>query len=289
VKNDALYALARVALALVTWMPAAVLRAMGRALGAMAYAVFAPARRTAMANVARVFPELDARARRRLVRRCYATLGAELGNAVARLRGGAAVLPLSDDARTVLESARAEGCGVVFASAHLGPWEAVAASLVAHGVPLTTIARESYDPRLTALYDRLRGGHGVRAIYRGSAGAAARIVRVLRHSGVLGAPMDLRSRVASRDVAFLGHPAPTAVGPARLALRTGAAVVVGTAAPRADGALHVTAARIPTSDLAPGDAGELALTARINDELSRRILALPHAWPWMHARWPAEP
>jgi lauroyl/myristoyl acyltransferase len=110
--------------------------------------------------------------------------------------------------------------------------------------------------------------------------------------------MDLRGRVPSCAVPFLGHPAPTAIGPARIALRTGAAVVVGTAAPdeaRTDtSSLVVTATRIRTDDLrgsrgTPDGSGDfLALTARINDELSRRILALPHAWPWMHERWSAE-
>ena len=53
--------------------------------------------------------------------------------------------------------ARREGRGVLFPSAHLGPWERVAPSLVACGVPLVTLARESYDPRFSRLYERLRG------------------------------------------------------------------------------------------------------------------------------------
>ena len=97
--------------------------------------------------------------------------------------------------------------------------------------------------------------------------------------------MDLRSRVPSCDAPFLGHPALTAVGPARIALRARAAVVVGTAAPGPDGSLVVTATRIDSSDLTRDEGGALELTRRINGELSRRILALPHAWVWMHERW----
>jgi len=113
----------------------------------------------------------------------------------------------------------------------------------------------------------------------------ARIVRALRGGGVLGFPMDLRARVSSCEAPFLGHPASTAVGPARIALRTGAAVVVGTVAPRG-ASLVVTATRISAKGL-PLQAEEAAidLTMRINGELSRRIMALPHAWVWMHERW----
>jgi KDO2-lipid IV(A) lauroyltransferase len=286
-KNDALWVLASLALATARPWPLAALRASGRVLGRAAHWLAGNARRTALANVALVFPELDARGRRELVRRCFAELGAYLGETVALLhrRGNATPLPLSREARAVLDDARAEGRGVVFASAHLGPWERVAASLVAAGVPLVALARESYDPRFSRLYERLRAAHGVRVVWRGAPGAAARILRTLRSGDVLGVPMDLRSRVASCDAPFLGHPAPTAIGPARIALRSGAPVVVGTAAPADDGSLVVTATRIAVTGLPADGSAATALTARINAELSRRIVAMPHAWVWMHDRF----
>jgi len=99
--------------------------------------------------------------------------------------------------------------------------------------------------------------------------------------------------VPSRSVRFLGHPAPTPIGPARIALRVRCPVVVGTAAPGVDAGNEapwcVTATRIATDDLdgSQSEDAELELTTRINDELSRRILAAPHAWVWMHDRWAA--
>ncbi len=308
-KNDVIWAMAASALAATHRVPVAALRTIGRGLGLVAYVLVGRARRTALANVGLVFPDLDALARRALVRRSFATLGELLGETVALLgaSGGPSPLALDAASRAVIEDARAEGRGVVFVSAHLGPWERVAASLVAAGVPLVTVARESYDPRFTRLYERLREARGVRVVWRGRPAAAIRMVRTLREGGVLGMPMDLNGRVPSSAVPFLGHPARTAIGPARIALRTGAAVVVGTAAPDgtqrdAGPSLTVTATRIRTEDLhVPRDreqandrgaldapARVLALTARINDELSRRILALPHAWPWMHPRWSHE-
>jgi KDO2-lipid IV(A) lauroyltransferase len=160
---------------------------------------------------------------------------------------------------------------------------------VASGIPLVTLARESYDPRFSRLYDRLRGGHGVGVVWRSSPGAAARILRTLRAGHVLGAPMDLRSRVPGCLAPFLGHAAATPIGPARIALRTGSPVVVGTAAPQTvegtSAGWCVTATRIPTGDLDSSEQAAIELTARINGELSRRILAMPHAWVWMHDRW----
>jgi KDO2-lipid IV(A) lauroyltransferase len=291
-KNDLIFVVAVFALAASRAVPLVALRALGAALGAAAHALAGKARRTALANVRLVFPEMGEGARRALVRRSFITMGELLADAVALLRPrGGPLLALAPDARAVIDEALGEGRGVIFASAHLGPWERVAASLAAAGVPLTTLARESYDPRFTRLYERLRGARGVRVVWRSSArsmAATAGIVRTLRGGGVLGIPMDLRARVPSCESPFLGHPARSPVGPARIALRTGAAVVVGTVAP-VGASLVITATRISTSGLdskgSKGQGAERDLTTRINRELSRRILALPHAWVWMHERW----
>jgi KDO2-lipid IV(A) lauroyltransferase len=288
-KNDLVWAVAALALATARRLPLGVLRVLGHAMGVVAHALAGPARRTALANITLVFPALDGRGQRALVRRCFSTLGGTVGETLAVLgrNGGPAPLELTREASLVLARAQGEGRGVVFASAHLGPWERVAASLVAAGIPLVTLARESYDPRFSRVYERLRNAGGVRVIWRGTPGATTRIVRTLKSGDVLGVPMDLRARVPSIDTKFLGHEAPTALGPARIALRARAPVVVGTVAPGKDGRLVISATRIQADDLQPDSAGTRTLTLRINDELSRRILALPHAWVWMHPRWPA--
>ncbi|MDB4992962.1 MAG: Lipid biosynthesis lauroyl acyltransferase [Myxococcaceae bacterium] len=286
-KNDVIYALVRVALAIASLASAPTLRRVGRGLGWLAHLVLPGERRRARANVRRVLPGSSEAERLSIVRDTFLELGEHLGDAVASLRAGSeiALIELPATERAKLDEAVRSGRGVLFVSAHLGPWERVAATIVAAGYPFTTIARESYDPRLTSLYEKLRGGRGVRAIYRGEARAPVAMVRTLRKGELLGVPMDLRSRVTSIDVPFLGLAASTPVGPARIALRTGACVVVATIAPTPSGTLALTVTPIATHDLLPGAAGELALTTRLNDELSLRILALPRAWPWMHPRW----
>jgi KDO2-lipid IV(A) lauroyltransferase len=284
-KNNVLYGLASTALALASPLPTSWLRAIGRALGRLAYAALPKPRRTAHENLARAFPDLRQAERRSMARRAYIELGGYLGDAVALLAGHPlSALPIAEASHRALLTALEEGRGVVFASAHLGPWERVAGSLVAAGIPLTTMAREGYDARFTRILDKLRRTLGVPAIYRGASNAHVRVMRTLRRGGVLGSPMDLRSRVPSIPTPLFGVPAATAVGPARIALRTGAALVVGTAAPGAHG-LQITVTRVETGDLVAGVEGEATLTARINEELSRRILALPEGWVWMHPRW----
>jgi Kdo2-lipid IVA lauroyltransferase/acyltransferase len=288
-KNGVLWLLVNGVLAVLSPLSVVALTRVGQALGALVFRVGGAHRLTAEENLARVFPELPRGERVALTARVYRRLGALLGETVALLGNARRldVILFEAGSREVLDAALACGGGVVFASAHLGPWERVAASLVRHGYPLTTIAREPYDPRFASLYDRLRGGAGVRVIYRGDPSAATRLVRCLRQGGLLGVPMDLASRVPSISVPLLGHVARTPVGPARVALRTGAKVVVGTVVPggTTDQPLCIRVTALDTQDLATGAVGEQALTRRINDELSRRILLSPDAWPWMHPRW----
>jgi len=286
VKNDALYALATAALFAARQAPLGALAALGAGVGALAHVAWGSGRRVALANVARALPEASERERRALVRESFRRLGSYLADAVAQLDGRALLprLTVDDESLATMAEARAGGRGVLFASGHLGPWERVAAALVAHRIPLVTIAREPYDPRFASVYEALRERHGVGVIYRGHAGAPTRIVRTLRRGGVLGVPMDLATRAPSVLVPFLGHPAPTPIGPARLALRAGARVVVGTFAPP----WRVAITAIDTADLDASADAELELLARINGELSRRVLASPEGFLWMHPRWGTE-
>lgn len=276
-KNDVLFVAIEAALAIATRLSPNVLRHAGRALGAFAHAFVPPAKRIARANVARAFPEMSERDVNALVRKNYRRLGERLAEAVGSLdpRSELSPLPFAPGALETLKDALAEGRGMVFASAHLGPWERVAATLVSAGLPLAAVAREAYDPRLTPIYDRLRGGRGVRVIYRSEPRAAAKLLRTLRSGGMLGIPMDLASRVPSIEVPFLDIPAKTPIGPAKLAVRTGAAVVVGTIGREG----MITTTRI---EAAPDS---IQLTARINEELSRRIREIPEEWVWMHPRF----
>ena len=286
-KNDAIFVAATSAWWLCGRLPARALALLGRAVGAMGHAVLASERSRAIAHVRRALPELTKGQARALVRACFRQLGIALGETVAASRSPVALLTMSEGALATINSARAEGRGVILPSAHLGPWERVAATLVARGVPLVTLVRESYDPRLDVLLGGVRAAAGVRTIPRGSPHAAIRIVRALRAGDVLGAPMDLRSRVPSAPVPFLGLSAPTAIGPARIALRSRAPVVV-CSLERTGGGLTITATRVHVRASDALDPA-LELTRVINDELSRRILTAPELWPWMHPRWDAHP
>jgi KDO2-lipid IV(A) lauroyltransferase len=247
----------------------------------------------AVSNLSRVYADADPAWLGDAARDVFQNLGRNLTDSVALLDPTEApgrTLDVTAEAREVLTRALAEGRGVVYVTCHLGPWERMAALLAERGFPITTVARESYDRRFHGLlYERLRNSRYIEVIYRGNVGAPFAIVRALRRGRVVGFLMDLPGRIPSRPVALLGQPSRVAVGPARIALRTGSPVVVGTPGPGTDGKLEVRISRLYTDDLAPDELGESLLTERMADALSDRIRSLPSHWPWMHPSFADSP
>jgi len=289
-KNDVLFAAASAGIRLGLTLPRSWLEPSGALLGLAAYALLGRARRATIDNLALVHPELDAAARRTLARAIFRSLGRNLTDTLALLdprEDPARSLTVSPSSERVLAEALALGRGVIYATCHLGPWERMAALLAQRGFPITTVARESYDPRFHALvYERLRAGRNVHAIYRGEPTAPIAIVRALRRGRVLGLLVDMPGRVATQAVTWLGLPSRMPIGAARLALRLQSPVVVGTPAPHGAG-LEIRIVKLETDDLAPGDSGESELSQRIADALSERIRLLPTHWPWMHPTFSA--
>ena len=284
-KNAAIFGAASVGIRLGLALPRTWLEPTGAWLGLAAYALLGRARRATIDNLGLVHPELDETARRTLARATFRALGCNLTDTLALLdpqENPARSLSVSAASEQVLAEALAGGRGVIYATCHLGPWERMAALLAQRGFPITTVARESYDPRFHALvYERLRAHRNVQAIYRGQPSAPIAMVRALRRGRVLGLLLDMPGRIATQGVNWLGLPSRMPVGAARLALRLRSPIVVGTPAPKSAG-LEIRIARLRTEDLAPGDRGEAELCQRIADALSERIRLLPTHWPWMH-------
>lgn len=284
-KNDVLWLSAMLSLALASSLPRRWLSGAGRGLGLVLHELLTSARHRARNNVALCFPDWNEQTCADFVRDNFRTLGENLADTIALLDAreeADRTLELPEVSSKVLSEALSRGKGVVFITAHLGPWERMAAVLAARGFPISTVARESYDPRFDALYEKLRRPRGVEALYRGREGAPIAIVRALRKNRVVGFPIDLPGRISTVPVKLLGHASRLPVGPARIALRTGAPIVVGTPAPGAGGRLRIHIAPLDTEALSSDATAETTLAQRMADALSERIRALPRHWIWMH-------
>jgi len=185
-----------------------------------------------------------------------------------------------------LEEALRAGRGVIGISAHLGNWELLAAYLGSRGVPLTVLATTLFHPGLDARLRRLRARYGVRSLYRSEPGCLRESLRLLDRGEMLGILMDLRCRQGGFRTDFLGRPAPTVLGPARLARRTGA-VLVPSACWRSEGDQYRIEIDRPIAvdREKPAEEAERECARECMAALERFIRSAPDQWVWMHDRW----
>jgi len=271
-KNGLIYRLVRLALWVSDRLPARSLTLGGRALGAIAFLVLPGARRRAEQELERALGR-----NRPSAFSVFVQAGESLLTCLLLRRsmlGALELVDVEESSRRLLETTLAAGRGMVFVSPHLGPFELVAAAVAELGHRPAAVVRESYDPRLDSVVDRHRLARGVEVIHRGAPTAAVRIVRALRSGRPVGFLPDLGARVESRNVRFFGREVLFPIGPQRIALRTGAPIIVGALVP-GPGRLTL---RMESIDAAHD---ETELTQRVATALETAIRRWPEAWLWM--------
>lgn len=276
-KNRLIRAALHAALVLVDRVSQPALLAIGRVLGRAATVALPRARRIAEVRAARCMPRDSAR---RVASESFVRAGGNLARCLLLRRPMVRALDhvrVTDVARRVLAESLAAGDGAIFVSAHVGPFEAVAAAVAELGYDPAVVVRESYDPGLNELVDHHRRRRGLLVIHRGSPRAPFAIVRALRAGQPVGFLPDLGARVPSVELPFLGELVAFPIGPQLVALRTGAPVLIGTLKPSTEpGPAHeLLLERLdPESDL-------MKLTHRVANALERAIMSAPEEWLWM--------
>jgi KDO2-lipid IV(A) lauroyltransferase len=187
-----------------------------------------------------------------------------------------------------LRAALAAGRGAMVITAHYGSWELLAARLVVEGFPLSVVARDADDDAINALINQIREGCGYRVIPRQTAPRG--ILEALRRNEVVAVLMDQNTTQGGQFVPFFGRMAATAIGPAVLALRTGAVLLPGFSIRLPDDR-HLWRAYPPvvparTQDL---EADVLELTAHLTRIIETQVRADPTQWLWIHDRWRHRP
>ncbi len=182
------------------------------------------------------------------------------------------------------EEAKRRGRGVLFATAHFGNWEL---SAFAHGLltePMHVVVRPLDNPAADALVEARRQLSGNRLIPKHD--AARLILRALGANEAVGILMDQNTSPAEGVfVDFFGVPACANVGLAKIAARSGAAVIPGFAVWEPAEARYVLRFSPPLE--ITGDARED--TQRLHAVLEAVIRRNPDQWLWIHRRWKTRP
>jgi KDO2-lipid IV(A) lauroyltransferase len=286
------YALVRSLVWLFASLPRPVARAAAILLAQSVRVAHVRLRRVGERNLELAFPEMAAPERDRILRGVFTSLGRQLAE-ICRFpkytRANVDEVVIYDGLENYL-AARDRGRGVLFLTAHLGGWELGSFVHSLHGYPLRIVMRPMDNPYLDALVRRYRTLHGNSTF--GKQDFARGLLAAMKAGETVGVLMDTNMTPPQGVfVEFFGRLACTPSGIARVALRTGAAVVpaftlwdetLGKYKIRFDPALELVSTGYD-------DADALTNTARCTRHIEGYIRRFPDQWLWVHRRWKTRP
>lgn len=244
-------------------------------------------RAAAWRNFEIAMPELDRAARARLLEGCWMNLARVLAmlSRFPLIHAGNVREFIRYEGIENYRRAKKRGRGVLIATAHLGNWEFSAFAHALMTEPMTVVARPLDNPRLDELITRYRTMSGNRVVGRGQQFLRP-LVEALRANGAVGILID-QNVTADRGVFvdFFGRKACVDAGFARLAHRTGAAVLLGYAL-WSDAEQRYVLHFEPEIEIT-GDA--LSDTQALHARLEQAVRRAPEQWLWIHRRWKTRP
>jgi len=280
------YAATRIVAGALVGLPRGASASLGRALGGLARTA-GLRRSVAETQLAASFPDRDEDWVVETVRECYRHFGREVSEIARVFRYGSdglsARLALDSGANEHIASMKA-GRAAILVGGHLGNWEVAGTYLASLGVPIAAIVKRQSNARFDVWLQESRRRTGIEPIYMEDATRA--VPGLLKRGTSVAIVADQAAGARGETVTFLGRPASTFTGPARLALATGAPLVFGSLVRQETGyrmSFDPCTVPEPTTDEAVTAAR--ALTKIWVRRLEARVRETPAQYLWFHRRW----
>jgi len=262
-------------------LPLPVLHASGRVLGRLVYALPGRYRQRLRENAAQAgYPDAS------FARRSAGEAGAMiLETCRIWFRSDDSIKRVVCDDWSIVESARAEGKGILFLTPHLGSFE-ITARYAAARLPLTVMFRTPRKEYLRALMESARSTSCLTAVPASSQGVRA-FMRALRKGGAVGLLPDQAPTLGEGVwVPFFGRQAFTMTLPGKLGAQAKVAIILasGERLPRGRGwRLHLM--RLPGE--MPDES--VAQAALLNGAMETLIRRFPEQYLWSYNRYKVPP
>jgi len=274
------------------WLPRRVARLCADVLAEIVYRGLGRLRQVGTRNLELAYPELGGGERQAILRGVYRHLGWQLVEFCRMQRYTSA--NTRDWIRTEgLEhyvAARARGRGVLIVTGHLGAWELSSFYHSLMGYPMAMVIRRLDNSRLDVFVNRIRCLHGNRVFPKND--FARGLLRAMRMGETVGILMDTNMTPPQGVfVPFFGVEACTASGLARVALKTGAAVLTGFMLWEPTEGRYVLhfGAELQFARTGDAEADVVSATEQCTAAIEGWIRRAPDQWLWIHRRWKTRP
>ena len=281
-----------IAVRLLAALPRGLARRVGAAIGAVAFLGLGRLRSVGRRNLRMALPEVSDADRERILRGVYRNLGwqmAEFCQMPAYSAGRASRFIRYDGLENYLV-ARDRGKGVLVVTGHLGAWELSSFYHSLMGYPMGMVIRRLDNPLVDRMVNRIRCLHGNRVMHKDD--FARGLIGEMRSGGTVGILMDTNMTPPQGVfVPFFGVPACTAQGLARVARKTGAAVLPGFLLWEESERRYVLhfGEELMVAATEDQDDDARVNTARFTAAIEGYVRRYPDQWLWMHRRWKTRP
>src|SRR5581483_1774402 len=185
-----------------------------------------------------------------------------------------------------VETPRAQGKGVLMAMPHIGAWDWGGAWL-ASTFPVTVGAGALEPPELFDWFTAWRNKIGMSVVPLGR-DAGSGVMAALRSGGVVGLLCDRDITRDGIEVTFFGEKTPLPGGPATLAARTGAPLLVCCVLFEGDHRRGIVLPPIDTTRRAGLREDVTRITQDLADALASLIRLAPEQWHVFQPNWPSD-
>ncbi|MNX21053.1 Lipid A biosynthesis lauroyl acyltransferase [compost metagenome] len=190
---------------------------------------------------------------------------------------------VSWEGREHLDRVMAEGRPVIFASAHFGNWEILAAALASTGLPLHVLVQVPSKDAFGQLFIEARKLVGVTTYANQGPASLRPVLRALKRGEALGILVDQHGEAQEAVATLFGRPVAVPMGAFFFAEKTGAAILPMFCVRTKDDrhVIHVEPELVPTGN-AQEDARQMYAV------LETYLRRYPEMWLWVHNRWERE-
>ncbi len=182
------------------------------------------------------------------------------------------------------------GRGIIFVSPHLGSYDVAGAWLASYGWRMLAVAELLEPPELFEMFCSLRRSVGVEILPVGKGSTARALLTGLRSGAAAGLIADRDISGSGIELEFFGEKTFLPNGPAVLALRTGAPIVVGALYQRPGGRYH--GVLLDPIEVTPSktEGDEVrAITEGVVGRMEDLIRREPGQWHLFQPNWPSDP
>lgn len=256
------------------------------------YVAFGRLRRVGLRNLELAFPELTIEQRERILRGLYRSLGRQLVE-FSRMRRYTPENTKNFIRTEGLENylaAKAHGKGVFIVTGHLGAWELSSFYHSMMGYPMGMVIRRLDNKSLDAYVNNIRCLHGNKVLHKDD--FARGLLKAMAAGETVGILMDTNMTPPQGVfVDYFGVKACTGSGLARVALKTGAAVLPGFMVWSEAEKKYVLqfGEEIPMLKSGDNEADIVAATQACTSAIEQWVRKYPDQWLWIHRRWKTRP